>query len=262
MAHKPEVAQVPLNLLIIDPAVQRPLDKKKADKIAAELNLDAIGLICVSRRDSGAYSVIDGQHRAEALRTAGFVTDSVECEIFHGLTLADEAAMFRLRNNRTAVQKVDLFRVRVIEGDAVAVAINDMLARHGWQVGLSSKDGWIGAIEALESVWLADPNGNPPAAERAIVSISAAWGHGAAGVDRSIVAGLGALYVRYGADANSGDIVERLAKMPGGPKHLIGRARGLRDFIGGRMSSAVAEIVVEEYNRRRKTLGLRPWRAE
>lgn len=260
--HKREVAQVPLDQLIIDLAVQRPLEKSKSDRIAADLNLNAIGLICVSRRDNGSYSIIDGQHRVDALRTAGFDADPVDCEVFHGLTLADEAAMFRLRNNRTAVQKVDLFRVRVIEGEPVAIAVHHMLAGLGWTVQMGSASGTFAAIDALERVWTADPDGHPPAAERAIYTLTESWGHDVTAADRNIVGGLGALYLRYGFTIEASDVIERLAKFAGGPRALVGRARGLSDLIGGRVSSAVAEIVVEEYNRRRKSRAVRPWRAE
>lgn len=263
MSHKPEVGAVPLNLLIIDSQVQRPLDKKKADKIAAELNLDAIGMICVSRRINGSYAIIDGQHRVDAMRTFGFNTEPIQCEIYDALSLADEAAMFRLRNNRAAVSRVDLFRVRVVEGDPTATAINDMLARHGWTVRSQGKqDRAFAAIATLEHVWSLDPHGTPPAAERAVSTITAAWGHNSAGVDTAIVGGLGALYARYGTQVESGDVIERLARYAGGPNALIGKARGLRESLGGKVSSCLAEIVVEEYNRRRKTRALRPWRAE
>lgn len=262
MSHKPEVTTVPLNLLIIDSTVQRPLDKRKADKMAAEMNLDAIGLICVSRRTNGTYAIIDGQHRVDALRTCGFVAEPVSCEVYHRLTLADEAAMFRLRNNRVAVQKIDLFRVRVIEGDKVANAINDMVARLGWHIQPHGNDGDFAAVHALETVWNLDPDGNPPAAERALAAITAAWGHNPDGVHRAIFGGVGAIFARYGTEVDSGDLIDRLAKFPGAPNNLLGKARGLRDLIGGTLPSAVAEIVVEEYNRRRKTRALRPWRAQ
>jgi hypothetical protein len=260
--HKTEVASVPLNLLIIDPRVQRPIDKRKADKMAADLNLDAIGLICVSRREGGSYSIIDGQHRVDALRTSGFVNEPVECEVYHGLTLAEEAAMFRLRNNRTSVQKIDLFKVRVTEGDATAVAISDMLHRLGWTVGTDSTDGYFAAIGALETVWNLDPTGQPPAAERAIAAITTAWGHDRSGVHQFIVGGLGSVFARYGAEIDSGGLIDRLAKFPGGAANLVGKARGLRELRGGTGPAAVAELVVMEYNRHRKTRALRPWRAE
>jgi hypothetical protein len=260
--HKPEVAAVPLNLLIVDPVVQRPLDKRKADKIAADLNLDAVGLICVSRRANGSYSIIDGQHRVDALRTVGFTTDSVDCEVYDGLTLAAEAAMFRLRNNRSSVQKIDLFRVRVVEGDPTAVAINDMLARLGWTVRIGKSDGDLAAVDALERAWNLDPDGQPPAAERTIAAVTAAWGHNAAGVDRAIIGGVAAVFARYGPDVSTGDLIDRLARYAGGPNNLVGNGRGLSGLLGCTVPIAVAEIVVNEYNRRRKTRALPPWRAQ
>lgn len=261
MARKPEVAAIPLNLLIVDPAVQRPLDVKRIDKLAAQLDLDAIGLICVSRRNGDVYSIIDGQHRVAALRAAGFADDTVECEIFSGLSLSEEAAMFRHRNFRSSVQKVDLFRVRVVEGDETAVAIHALLLKYGWKVQNGSHAGYLNAIDAFERVWLKDAEGVPTSAERTIDTITSAWGLDQGGADRSIITGLGSMFLHYRFAMDLSTVIARLKKLDGGPVSLLSRARGLQNVIKGQLSSSLAEIVVEEYNRGKRSLGVTAWRA-
>jgi hypothetical protein len=255
--HKAELRTVPLSALIVDSRVQRPLDTRRADKMAAELNLDALGLVCASHRDDGTYAIIDGQHRVAALRIAGFVEEPVECEVFSGLTLADEAVMFRLRNNTAKPQYIDRFRVRVIEGDPTAKAIVRTLRRHGWQIALSTSPAHFAAIQAFERIH----DREPVAAEKAIATITRAWGHESNGANGCIVEGIGLIYLRYGDAVSVDDLIDRLSKFPAGAGALLGKARGLRDLIGSTIPKAVAEIVVELYNARRKTKALPPWRA-
>lgn len=265
--HKPEVREVPLNQLVVDLRVQRPLDTRRANRIAAELNLDAIGLICTSHRDDGTYSIIDGQHRAEALRINGFTAELVQCEVYQGLTLADEAAMFRLRNNTAKPQYLDKFRVRIIEGDAEAAAVMAILDKYGWalvnqQVNSGRRpEGRFAAVQALERTYAADRDSDPTAAERTIATVTSAWGHEPDGVDGRLIDGLGRVYIRYGSAINGTEMISRLRKYPGGPGALIGRARGLRDLLGVASSQAFAELFVELYNRARKTRALPSWRS-
>lgn len=265
--HKPEVREVPLNQLVVDLRVQRPLDTRRANKIAAELNLDAIGLICTSHRDDGTYSIIDGQHRTEALRINGFTGELVQCEVYQGLTLADEAAMFRLRNNTAKPQYLDKFRVRIIEGDPEALAVMDILDRYGWALlnqhatGGHRPEGRFAAVQALERAYAADRDSDPTAAERVIATVTAAWGHESDGVDGRLIDGLGRVYLRYGSAINSTEMISRLRKYPGGPGALVGRARGLKELLGVTGSQAFAELFVELYNRQRKTRALPSWRS-
>lgn len=265
--HKPEVREVPLNQLVVDLRVQRPLDTRRANKIAAEMNLDAIGLICASHRDDDTYSVIDGQHRVEALRINGFTGELVQCEVYQGLSLADEAAMFRLRNNTAKPQYLDKFRVRIIEGDPDALAVMAILKRYGWALlnqhvtGGHKPDGRFAAVQSLERVYVADRDSDPTAAERTIATVTSSWGHEPDGVDGRLIDGLGRVYVRYGAAVNSTEMISRLRKYPGGPGALIGRARGLKDLLGVASSTAFAELFVETYNKQRKTRALPSWRS-
>lgn len=255
--HQPDVSELAVSTFIVDPRIQRPLDKRRVTKIAEALNFDALGVITISRRDNGDNVVIDGQHRVEALREAGHGSEAVACRVFKGLNLPEEAAMFRLLNSTAKVQYIDQFRVRVIEGDPNAVDIARMIQRQGWQITMQSGGNAFAAVAALERVY----NLDDIAAEKAIATVTRAWGHEQNSSDGRIVEGVGLVHVRYGDAIETEDLIDRLSKFPGGPGALLGRARGLKDLIGSTVPRAVAEITVELYNSRRRTKALPPWRA-
>lgn len=255
--HKPEIRPLVVSTLLVDPAIQRPLDKRRVGKIAAELNLDALGVLTVSQRGNGDHILIDGQHRAEALKEAGQSTHKAVCRIFAGLSLAEEAEMFRLLNNTAKPLYVDVFRVRVIEGDPNAVDIARTLKRSGWKISSSTGTAAFAAIAAFERIY----NMDPVAAERTIAVITRAWGHDPIGADGRIVEGIGLVLARHGDAVATDDLIERLSKFPAGPGALLGKARGLKELIGSTVPRAVAEVVVEEYNRRRRTKALPAWRS-
>jgi len=254
---------LPLNILGIDLRVQRSLDTNRATKMSAELDLDAIGVLCVSHRADDTYWIIDGQHRRESLILAGFGADVVECEVFTGLSLAEEAAMFRLRNNTAKVSYLARFKVRLVEGDKDAIAVMDILTRHGWVLpgDKETLGNRLAAIQAFERIYTADRTSDPTAAERTLATLTAAWGHTTDAVEACLVEGLGLVYVRYGATVEADDLIRRLSKFGGGPGAFVGNARGIRDLIRVPLTRAAAELIVEIYNKSRRTMALPPWRA-
>lgn len=254
--HNPDLRPILLSALVVDPEVQRALDNRRVEKIAAELVHDALGTVTVSQRRKGTYHIIDGQHRVSALRLVEGDGVKVMCRVFDGLTIQEEAEMFRLLNNTAKPGALDLFRVRVVEGEEVAVFINDMLARHGFTLGLSGSGSVFAAVAAAERVYRIEPN----ALEWTLSTIVRAWGREGAAGDGRIVLGLGLVYARYGTAVAPAEMADRMARFPGGPGGLLGKARGLKEMIGGGVGSAVSEIIVETYNRKRKTRALPPWR--
>jgi hypothetical protein len=254
---KPEQRLLPVSGLIVDPNVQRPLDRSRVAKIADDLDLSAIGVVTVSHRGNGSYHVIDGQHRVEALRLAGGDGEKVLCRIFDGLTVEEEARLFRLLNNTVRLQALDKFRVRTVEGEAVATAITQILAKHGWKINPALGDGSFSAVVAAERIY----NRDPQAFERTLITVTRAWGHDTSGVDGRIFEGIGLVYARYGSAVDDSQLADRLARRGGGPNRLLGDARGFRDMYRLSVVVGVADIVVELYNARRKTQALAPWRS-
>lgn len=256
MHNSPDLRPLVVSALVVDSDVQRALDNRRVEKIATELNHDALGTITVSHRANGSYHIIDGQHRVSAVRLAEGDGVKIMCRVFDGLTIEEEAELFRLLNNTAKPGALDLFRVRVVEGEETATYIHDMLVRHGFRLGLASGGVVFAAVAAAERVYRLKPD----ALEWTLSTVVRAWGHEGASTDGRIVAGLGLVYARYGTAVAPDEMADRLARFPGGPGGVLGKARGLKEMIGGHIGSAVSEIIVETYNRKRKTRALPPWR--
>jgi len=255
--HKPDLRALAVSTLIVDPDVQRSLDGRRVQKIADDFQPNALGTVTVSHRANGSYHIIDGQHRVSAVRIVEGDNHKVMCRIFDGLKVEEEAEMFRLLNNTAKPEALDIFRVRVVEQDPIAVAIVDLLSQYGWKVAMGSGNGIFAAVASFERLYRADAD----AAEKAISTTTRAWGHDAAAADGRIVEGIGRVYARYGSAVVVEELTERLTKYPAGSMGLLGKARGLKELVGGSLQGAIAELVVETYNKGRRTRAVQPWRS-
>jgi spore maturation protein SpmB len=244
---KQEIVQIKASDIIVDPTVQRELRPEWARKISRELNIDRLGVLTASRREGGTTVVIDGQHRLAALELAGMGDHVVDVRLVHDLSLAEEAGMFRTLNTSRQPTKIDMFRLAVVEGEPSAREIQKILHKHGWQVTASKTPGSFAAICAIQRIFRADG----AAAYETIASITSAWGNQPAAVNGHIVAGIGNIYVRYGENVGVEDMSNRLAGIRGGPSDLFQRSRALADARGRKIASAVSELVVVEYNKKR-----------
>ena len=260
----PRIQEIDIDKLIVDHDVQRLVERVRVDALVKKLRLDALGVIAVSRRNDGTYHVIDGQHRVAAMVAAGYGDKTMTAEVYEGLSLSDEAAMFRWRNNTRQVSPLDKFRVRVVEGDEVAVALNAILEDHGWQAKQGKSDGSFTAVAALERVYTGKLNG--PGTTAGVCAtlmrvITDAWGHDTNGARGEIVGGIGAVLLRYNTKVDKVKLIQELATLKAGPRGLVSKGRGLRDFRGGLLSDAIAEVIVEILNRGRRTQRLPEWRS-
>jgi hypothetical protein len=254
------VMEIEPALLTVDLDVQRPLDSARAAGMAADFNRSALGVIHVSQRPSGLHHIIDGQTRVAAIGMRGESHIPITCVLWEGLSKSDEAAMFRKLNNTRQVQPLDRFRVRIVEGDPVACKLNEVLIRHGWTIQKSKGPGSFFAVSALEKVYNEREEGDLNTCDGLVMVATEAWGHDSNGLRAEIVAGLGVLLRRY-PRLDIPKLVTELAKHEGGPLGLIGRAKQLRSIRGGRISDAMAEILVNLHNRRRATNRLPEWSA-
>jgi hypothetical protein len=254
--HKSVKRELAISKMIVDPALQRGLDWRRVNKMAAELDRDAVGTLVVSERPTGFFHIIDGQHRTEALRIAEGDDAKVDCRVFLGLTREDEARLFRLYNNTAKLQAITKFLVRIEEQEPTALAINDLLHKYGWKVVPGSGDGQFAAVAAIEKIW----NRDHRAVERSLATITKAWGHSSAAVNGTLFEGIGLVYARYSEDIIDKSLVERLSLFEGGPDGFLGKARGLHAAYNKNLPNAVADLVVETYNKNKRSKALPPWR--
>lgn len=236
-----------------DPMIQRELDLRAANRIAAEFDPDAFGIPTLSLRKSGRYVIVDAQTRIEALRIMGWNGQKVQCEVFTGLTQAQEAGLFRKRNDFRAVRYIDKFLVRLTEHDAVALAIAKVVQDADYVVDRKARDGVITAAKAIEDIYLGRgqrvKGHNPKALRRTLDVVTAAWGRTTASVNGRVLSGIGAFFLRYGDAIDVQRLVNKLARTTGGPTGLVSRGAGKRELHGGTIASGIAHYLTDEYNR-------------
>lgn len=240
--------------LWVDPHVQRSLRKHRVDTLAKEFNAGALGVVTTSFRDQEHIHVIDGQHRLRAAELAGYDGLFLTME-YHGLTIPQEAALFRDLNNSERPTIVDKFHLAVVAEDPAAVDLNSILASHGWEVGPAATSTKISAIGALQRVYAKSPT----AASAAIGVLTAAYGRRPAAMQGSIIEGVGLVFAKYGDAIDFDALAARLAQFKGGPDGMIGNARGLMAARSGGLATQIARIVVTAYNKNRRTTALPDW---
>jgi hypothetical protein len=240
--------------LSVDPNVQRTMKKSRVENMANDFHPEALGVLTTSFRSAGMICIVDGQHRYRAAEMAGY-QGTIETKEYRGLSLSQEAALFRLLNKTEKVSPIDQFLVACVEGDKAAVQLARYLDDNHWTVASSARKGSLSAIRSLERVYALKPE----AAGQTLAVITAAYGHEPDAVQGSMLEGLGKMLAKYGDDVDLTDLAKRLSGYPGGVNGLLGRARGLKVSQTGNLSAQVARCLVDLYNRGRRTTKLANW---
>lgn len=241
--------------LKVDSRVQRALVPSRVRKLAAVLDLDAIGVLTVSRRGTGENFVIDGQHRLAALAEHGLIDWECNCHVYSGLTLAREAALFRTLNNASRPGPFDDFTKGVVAGDEECVAINDIVTKAGLEVSDQASEGTVRAVVSLRSIYRA---AGPTGLADTLKVVTQAWGRRIDAFDGAVLLGVGTVVGRYAGDIDLAVLARKLAKRSGGALALLGDARGMRRFQQSSVARCVAELIVLTYNKGRREDGQLP----
>lgn len=241
----------PASALTRDERVQRSLTAARVKQMADNLNMDAVGVLTVSRRANGDLVILDGQHRHAALITRGMSDTPVNCHAYTGLSLADEAALFRLLNNTRAATSMDDYLKGVIAQDPECLAIDRIVAHHGLKVALRSGEGVISCITAIRSLYRRGETG-PTALGFALYVATSAWGAHSHSVEGPIISGLGDVYLKHGEQVDRTVMIRKLQKFPGGAGGFLGRAKALHEMraVTG-VAKGAAMAAITAYNRQR-----------
>ena len=255
--RRERLAYIKLDDLIIEPDIQRPLNDRWATWIADHWDRDAVGVLTVNPTQDDAYHIVDGQHRvaaAEMLRKRGHWNgQEFSCIVREG-SRQRAAELFLDYNHTKQVRYIDKFFIRIEAREPVALAITDIIENHGFTISSRSKDGSIHAISACERVYLGfstNPDHTDPATFDLVLDVVvAAWGRTTAAVNGQIIEGLGRVYHRYGRSHIDLDrMTTAMSRQSGGPSGLLGRAQGLHDAKTVTVGRAMADVIVDAYNR-------------
>jgi hypothetical protein len=185
----------------VDARYQRPLDEKRANKIAKEFAWDQFGVLEVSERTGGFYAVFDGQHRLMAATKLQIM--SVPCLIHRNLSPEQEAVLFTLlQTQRQGLSQVDRFRAKLFAGDTVANEIAESLARFDYAMGKDKGSSrLISAVAGIERVYTRFGRDH---LEGALAEVRGLWGHDKGTAHGKIIEGMAHLLAGYG-DGRYGD---------------------------------------------------------
>lgn len=241
----------------------RPVDTAWVErKLKEGFDPAALGVPTVSNRGRGVYIWLDGQHRGELMRRAGWGDQKIECKVFTGLTTPQEAELFLRLNDGRQPKSMAKFLARVTAQEPAAVAITHIIATHGWQVTDSNGPGSVKAVVSLDKVYVSRKNDTPDGVVLDITMrvITEAWGHAAEAADGRIIEAVGLLFSRFGDQIDRAAFVKKLTSFPGGPSGLIGKGRGRNQYQGGTVPQCIAEEIHAAYNARRRNGSLPDWR--
>lgn len=248
---KPKSEKIVAGKLTVDHSYQREAIPARIKAIAENIDLDGLGVLTVSRRKDGTNVIIDGQHRVEALRYHGFDEEwDVECRVYTGLTTEQEAALYRHLNNTRRITAWDEFKAGLVAGDVECLAIDAIVKANGLKVSSYAGDAKVMCVAALRNI---HKRYGGDALGGALGMVTSAWGHTANAVEKDIVIGASIVCATFNGEIEKPSMVKKLAKTPGGPSGLLGRARGIREMQSAPISRIVAQQMVATYNKGRRT---------
>lgn len=130
----PDMDWLPINKLIIDNSYQCSINSnmsaRNIDKIANNFAWSKFSPLIVNDNGNNTYSVIDGQHRLEAVKQIKEI-NTVPCYIIPNQTVAQQASDFtEINTNRVCVNFFDLYKARKAALDPDVLRLEDFLQKH------------------------------------------------------------------------------------------------------------------------------------
>lgn len=254
LAAPDRIEDIPLKQIFRDPHVNtRELDNDWVSKRVPVYSEAGIGTLVVSERPDGMFSILDGQHRMALMIAAGYGDDMVRCAVHTGLALQQEAALFKLLNDRRALTPLHKFLARLTEGDLPAVEVAAICERTSWTIAENPGPGVLQCVAKLEAIHRMDRRRKIGAGavdlERTLRTIVEAWHHEPGTSSADLIGGIGEFYRRYEESIDRDKLVGRLAGYPGGARQLVLNGKGVQSLRGGTVAKSVGELIWQQYNK-------------
>lgn len=225
---------------------QREFRKAHGDRIAADLDLDKLGIPVLNHRDH-IFWVLDGQHRIYALKQFGFGdNDTIKCEVYENLTDSEMAEIFLGRDARRAISPYDKFHVACTAGRKRENDIRRVVEANGLKIGRAKEENTIGAIGALGKVY--DRSGDVVVGQ-VVRAIKNAFAGDPTAFAPEVIEGTGLVFNRYNGKTNEKELASRLAAAQHGVRGLLRRAESQRQRTGNQKGQCVAATIVDIYNK-------------
>jgi len=228
----------------------RAVNMARARKMARTLDLDVLGVFTVSEQNDGSFVVLDGQHRHFALLANGLGEWEVDCLVYHGLTVKQEARLFLGLNNNQKPRPMDKYLAGVEAQEPMYVDIEGILRKHGLKVSTYPGDGTVQAVTALTRLYEKQPDG--VLLDRTLGLVLAVWGPMKGTLEKPVLEGVGMFLNTYGDAVDLNALVLKLEKFPRATM-LVGQGRRFIEMkMAGHLALGVCMMIVETYNHGRQ----------
>ena len=253
------VEYVPVADIKIDMRYQRRLSLKKVAEIAADFDPAIAGVLVLSLRSDGCFYVVDGQHRAAAMRKLGI--EKAKCEVIIGLTLREEADKFvKANKTRKSPESLDVHKALTVKGDPVTLEINAIVERCGLSIQADGrgargkrKPGVVWAVAALNDIY---QRGKADLLEYILKLVMEAWPGDWDVLDQKVLLGVMTFHLKYQGRYRRDDFIEKMKIVS--LRSLRQRAQYHSENGGGGLSKTFCKALQEQYDWHRRTKRLEP----
>ncbi len=257
MVDKPKITYewVPVEKIFIESIYQRELNQNWVDKKAKEFDPRLLGVLVVSRRSNGVYAAFDGQHRCELVKIVGL--KKIFCEVHHGLTVQEEAELFRLRNTtQRKVKALEIYHAEKAAGDEQSLEIESIVESIGCKIPrsgpgkLNKARNSIGAINTLKKI---HARYGSNFLLLVLSLIKETWPKNGDAFRSSIIEGMAVFMHRHQTDPifSRKRFAEKLHWVE--IATIASRANARKETGGGNAAYHIADVLLEEYNKNLKT---------
>lgn len=243
--------------------VQRPLIKSHVKNLAQDFSPALFGQGSASLRSDGMYYNLDSQHRCEAAKLAGYGDFPFLFQVWHGLSIAEEADYYtRLNGKRVRDTAINAFMVGVEAGYPTNTGIVRILDSCGLSVSSNHVDGCVSAVDAMIRIYegrikdakhLAARTSVAPLPtghllSRTLMILLHAWGTDRAAFDAVLLNAVATALAKHGVAIDATRLAKRMSR-DGTPVATIGeiRSRANANRIG--VGAAGLQYIESVYNR-------------
>lgn len=251
MSKQPKIRNLSPDAVIVDPTVQRGLDKAWVTRLANSWDDEKVGVPQVSLRSDGNHYVTDGQHRIAALIELGRGADPIPMQVIESSGRQEEAKRFVAMNaEKRRPSGIDIYQIQLVSGDPIVLEIDKVLDKHGLQVaGAVTQPGNVGAVSALRSV---HKLGGADLLDRTLTVLGDAYGKEPGAYNGAIIRAIGTLIDKKGREIDTAELSEKLAKGID-PGRLLGKGRSLAETWRKSLHLAIIDVALSVYNLNKRT---------
>lgn len=237
--------------LSIDPEYQRDRVESTIRSVREAPDHDALGALYVSKRADGSMVLLDGQQRWTGIMEAGYGDQQIQCIVYVGLSVKEEAALFvKYNRDRTAPRPMVIHNAAVVSGDATAVALKQIVEARGLKLAEGKVQGNVQSVSTVRAVY---ENAGATCLKRALDTIVRAWGATPDALQADFIRSLGVIYSRYGRACDENRMARQLSKEVPGILLKLARVehaeRGGATQTDGRVAGTLARLLLRLYNK-------------